>query len=183
MIHINLLPFRSARKQENVRRQVVVFVGSLFVVVLVLFWGQTVFNGQVAALREQKASAERELAHFKQVAEQVDALRQHIEMVQQRLNVITVLQEDRAKPVLLLDEMTALVIPKRMWLTSLEDAAASITLKGMAVDNQTIASFLKNLEDSGRFTSVDLVSIVRPTGAGPMSQFKEFEIICRKSAA
>ncbi|MDI6795566.1 MAG: PilN domain-containing protein [Desulfatibacillaceae bacterium] len=183
MIHINLLPFRSARKQENVRRQVVIFVGSLFVIVLALVWGQTILSGQVATLREEKVSAERELAHFKQIAQQVDELRTHIEMVQQRLNVITVLQEDRAKPVLLLDEMTALVIPKRMWLTNLEDGATSINLKGMAVDNQTIASFLKNLEDSGRFSSVDLVSIVRPAGGGPFSQFKEFEIICRKPAA
>ena len=38
MIRINLLPFRSARKKENIRRQVSIFLLSLAFMLIILFY-------------------------------------------------------------------------------------------------------------------------------------------------
>ena len=38
MIRINLLPFRAARKKENIRRQVSIFLLSLAFLLIILFY-------------------------------------------------------------------------------------------------------------------------------------------------
>jgi len=48
-------------------------------------------------------------------------------------------------------------VPKnRLWLTSLKERGGTLTLTGTAMDNDTVAAFMTNLENSKHVTSVDL---------------------------
>jgi type IV pilus assembly protein PilN len=48
-----------------------------------------------------------------------------------------------------------------LWLTEFKENGGSLTVTGMAVDNQTIADFLKALQSSQYFKDVDLVETVQ----------------------
>jgi type IV pilus assembly protein PilN len=43
-----------------------------------------------------------------------------------------------------------------MWLTQLKSQGALLTLDGISIDNETIAQFMTNLENSGQFENVEL---------------------------
>lgn len=185
MIRINLLPFRAARKQENVRKQVGVFAFSVIVLVGLLYVGNYFLSSSVEAMQTEKSRVETALKKQEGVANEVRAMKEHLKMVETRLASIDVLKADRAYPVHLLDDITGLVVAKRMWLTSLENTPERLELTGFAIDGNTVAQFLKNLEEYGardkRFSSVDLQQVEMPKSQA-LSQFKEFRIICQKAA-
>ena len=52
MIRINLLPFRAARKQENIRRQITIFGTSVLMVVLALIYFNGTMNDKIRGLED-----------------------------------------------------------------------------------------------------------------------------------
>ena len=64
MIRINLLPFRAARKKENIRRQISLFL--LLGVFLLLAMGYFYFdlNRQLGSLAEEKDQKQKELENY-----------------------------------------------------------------------------------------------------------------------
>ena len=53
MIRINLLPFRAARKKENIRRQVSIFVLSLAFLLIILFYYNWNLGSKIDGLNAQ----------------------------------------------------------------------------------------------------------------------------------
>ena len=53
MIRINLLPFRSARKKENIRRQLSIFVLSLILTVVAIFGVNLLLDSQIGDLNSR----------------------------------------------------------------------------------------------------------------------------------
>ncbi|MEW5735463.1 MAG: PilN domain-containing protein [Thermodesulfobacteriota bacterium] len=186
MIRINLLPFRAARKQENVRQQISVFGLSFLLLLALLYLGNTFLSRSVSAMQSEKAHVEAELKKKEGIANEVRSMQEHLKMVQVRIDAINVLRAGRDYPVHLLDDITGLVVPKRMWLTSLDNTPQNLEITGFAIDNNTVAQFLKNLETYGakdnRFSSVDLMQVVKSRRGGTYSELKEFRIICQKPA-
>jgi type IV pilus assembly protein PilN len=72
------------------------------------------------------------------------------------LNIIYTLQRAKTGPVRVLDDM-ATSLPGRLWLTSLKEKDGKMELKGIALDNPTIAKFMINLEKSGVIKNVELI--------------------------
>ena len=56
MIRINLLPFRAARKKENVRRQVSIFFLSFFFVVVVLVYYHISLGSKITNLKAKETN-------------------------------------------------------------------------------------------------------------------------------
>ncbi len=156
MIRINLLPFRAARKKENIRRQISVFV--LSVVCLVLLMGFVFLNlsRTVAALEADMSSKKKELATYAETTKKIEALKKKIAEVRAKLNVIKELESKKTGPVLLLDELSIAVPKEKLWLTDLNEKNGILTLKGTAMDNDTVALFMTNLENAKHIVSVDL---------------------------
>jgi type IV pilus assembly protein PilN len=72
--------------------------------------------------------------------------------------VIKELERNKTGPVRLLDEI-AMAVPKdKLWLTSLKESGGMLTLTGTAMDNETVALFMTNLEQSEHVSTVDLQS-------------------------
>ena len=57
-----------------------------------------------------------------------------------------------------MDEVASLTPPQRMWLTKLNQTGAGLKLSGMALDNQTVAKYMDDLENSQYIQNVSLVS-------------------------
>ena len=156
MIRINLLPFRAARKKENVRRQVSMFLLSVVMVVLALFYYNSHMAAQVRELTAEMESKQSELKTYEKKNREVAVLKKQLEVLLKKTEVIESLAANREEAVRLMDTMTQVVVPDRMWLTSFSATDTQVTLAGTAIDNPTIAEFMLRLEAVDRFSNVRL---------------------------
>lgn len=86
----------------------------------------------------------------------VKSLEAKKDQLNKRLGVIAKLRRTRSGVVRLLDDFN-MAIPARVWIVDFAETSENITLKGRALGNQDIAQFMKRLEKSDYFLSVDLV--------------------------
>jgi len=172
MIRINLLPFRAARKKENVRRQISIFMLSfLFLLVVVIYYNVNL-NQQINRLKVKNKETTTILETYKKKNLEIAEIKKKLTLLNQKIDVINGLDGSRAEAVLLLESMTQLIIPDRMWFTSFTLKGNKIAVKGVALDERTIADFMKNLE--GPYTNVALKSMQQKTLAGKNVKLKDF---------
>ena len=181
MIRINLLPFRAARKKENIRRQVSIFILSFAFIIIVLVWYNIHLNSEVKELNERVVAMNKDLKKYEDINAKIKKIKSQLAILEKKTNVIKQLDKNRFEPVQLLDTMSAKVIAKRMWLTSLSEKGNRVTMVGIALDNQTIADFMTRLESSDFFKSVSLKTIKATRMRG--TNMKSFSLVCTKMPA
>jgi type IV pilus assembly protein PilN len=179
MIKINLLPFRLARKKENIRRQVSVFFLLIIFSAVVLYWGNSYWNVKIEALTARNGQLKTDLQAAMSAANEVDRIKKDLDDLEQKRKVIEELKANRKAPVIMLEAMTRLVIEKRMWFTSFAEKGTVVTIKGIALDNKTVADFMGQLERSGLFATVNLDNLKQETFKNDLS-LKAFDITCNK---
>jgi len=178
MIKINLLPFRTARKKENVRRQLSILITSLFLVFILLIYYNIKLSGQLKEIKSKVETSKTENAKYEKINNEIKEIRGKLEVLNAKMDVIKTLETNRYEPVRLMDAMTSLVIPKRMWFVSLDGRGNSVNISGIAVDNQTVADFMTRLERSKLFETVNLKTLKQ--NVVNKAIFKSFDISCSK---
>lgn len=179
MIRINLLPFRAARKKENIRRQISVFFLSFFLMLAVLIYYNIHLGGQIKDLKTDVDATKNEVAKFQKITKQIDEIKKKLAILEKKTEVIRKLETNRFEPVEMLDNMSGKTIANRMWFTSFDDRPQNVRIDGIALDNKTVADFMTRLEGIGLFGSVRLQSIQKHVVKG--SGLKKFSITCSKS--
>jgi len=175
MIRINLLPFRAARKKENIRRQISIFTLSVFLVAIALFYYNSVLANQVRELEESVDNSRIELTRLQAKVKEAKALERKLKILRQKRKVIEDLDASREDAVRLLDKMTEVMVPGRMWLTSFTASGTGVRLNGTAMDNTTVADFMTKLQKVEQFSDVDLV-VTSQQVYKPGVNFKSFSI-------
>ena len=178
MIRINLLPFRAARKKENIRRQVSIFLLSMVFMLIVLFYYNFSLGRQIGKLDTRIKDTKTELAKYNKINKEIAQIKKKLSNLKKKLAVMEKLEADRFAPTQLLDLMTQVVVPKRMWFTSMNAKGNNVRINGIAMDNKTVADFMIRLENSGLFKDVDLKTLKRQKVQ--KSNFKSFKISCVK---
>ena len=178
MIRINLLPFRLARKKENIRRQVSIFLLSLVLVCTAMFWYILEVDRKIEITNNKISSVKSQIARYKQKADRVTEIKKKLKVLTEKLEIVASLATRKDEQQILLEELADQVVPERMWLEKLTVDAAKVSLRGIAFDNPTIADFMRNLEKSPLFASVDLKR--SKTKSFDDVYLKEFELICEK---
>ena len=158
MIRINLLPFRAARKKENIRRQLTLFVLSVVFAFVVMGWYFMKLSSTLKDRKKEEAQIKVELAAYKKTIERINSLEKKIAEIRKKLDVIKDLEKKKTGPVLLLDQIAMAVPKEKLWLTSLTEKGGKLTLNGTAMDNETVAVFMTNLQNAELITAVDLKS-------------------------
>jgi type IV pilus assembly protein PilN len=176
MIKINLLPVRQKQKQEAIRRHLVLFVAGLLFVLGVGFATYTAKKSELQGVQDRNSKVEREIEDLKKIIGQVDEYKKQQEILKRKLEVIRRLRANKTGPVHMLDEL-ATHIPEKLWLTNLTEDGGRISLEGVSINNEVIATFMGRLEDSAYFTEVYLVSIQRSEIDG--LKLKNFTITAR----
>ena len=179
MIRINLLPFRAARKKENIRRQISVFFLSFFLMLAVLIYYNIYLGGQIKDLKSNVDTTKKEVAKFQKITQQIEEIKQKLAILEKKTEVIRTLETNRFEPVEMLDNMSGKIIANRMWFTSFNDQPQNVRIDGIALDNKTVADFMTRLEGTGLFGSVRLQTIQKHVVKG--SGLKKFSITCSKS--
>ena len=180
MIRINLLPFRVARKKENIRRQVSIFLLLILLTLVALFYYTQLITKQIQAVTAQTQQVNSQIAKFQEKAARVQKIKADLKRLDEKLDVVYSLQAQRDKQLILFDMMTELIVPERMWLEQIKTTATSVSIKGIAFDNPTIADFMKNLERSSLFSKVDLKTAQMKKFNNDL-MLKSFELLCQKA--
>lgn len=178
MIRINLLPYREARKKEHTRNHVSIFFLAIVFTFLSMFYLNNVLNKKIKNLGVSIENTKTQIAKYKKINQEIARIIKNLDILKKKLVVIGNLELERTRPVKLLEILTQVVLPKRMWLTNLVYGNNSVSIKGNALDNKTIADFMIRLETTRLFTEVNLSSI-RQTKVGGRS-IKQFQINCTK---
>ena len=179
MIKINLLPFRVARQKENIRKQISIFLLFVLLTVVALFWYTQSINKQIVSIKEKTEQINSQIVKYKEKADRVAQIKKDLKILEEKLRIVSSLEKQRKKQLILFDNMTDLVIPTRMWLESFKTDKNSVTIKGIAFDNPTIADFMENLEQSSLFSTVDLKTAqIKKFKNNVM--LKSFELLCKK---
>ena len=176
MIRINLLPYRAARKKENIRIQVNVFLGSLLIVGLLVFWYNSYLGGRVNDLNKEIKSTQEQVAKYKKINEEIAEIKQKLAVLDRKIKVIESLEADRKAPVQNLDSLYQLLVEKRMWYNQIEQRGESFKISGIALDNQTVADYMTRIEKSKSFHNVRLSSIKQYEIQGKNLKLKRFEV-------
>jgi type IV pilus assembly protein PilN len=178
MIRINLLPFRSTRKKENIRRQLSIFLLSLAFAVVAIFGIYFLLSSQVDDLNSRIASTQAELEKYDKINREIEEIKKKLDSLNKKLTVIRELEVSRYEPVRLMDTLAQVIIEKRMWFTALDAKADVVNISGVAMDDKTVADFMVRLEGSGLFSSVNLKTLRQVEIQ--KTNLKSFEISCQK---
>ncbi len=182
MIRINLLPFRLARKKENIRRQVSIFFLSIVLIGVALFWLTKTVDSQINDVQSKISAAQAETKKYKDKALRVTQIKKDLKILNDKLKVVSTLRHKRDEKQVLLEEVADRIVMTRMWLESLKSDGKTVTLTGIALDNPTIADFMRNLEKSPIFENVDLQRSKSKVFQDGL-RLKAFEMVCQKKQA
>ncbi len=156
MIKINLLPFRAARKRENVRRQVSIYLLCILFLFCVMGYLHVSLGGQLSRLKARQESMQKELKSYASITREIAQLKRDTIDLNTKLAVIEKLEEKRVGPVILLAEIARAVPFDQLWLNSIMESGGRLTLQGNAMDNHTVALFMTRLEEAPHINAVDL---------------------------
>lgn len=180
MIKINLLPVRASKKKETAIQQLVVSGAVLILIALIVSSLYFVKRVQVAATKDDIATAKTKITELKAKIGKLEALKTLKEQVKKKLNVLGQLRKNKTGPAQRLASLSDLS-PDQLWLTSYGENGQDVKIAGVAFTEELIAQFMKALEASDDFKSVELVVSEQVEVAG--TKLKKFDIVMKLETA
>ncbi|MRR14809.1 hypothetical protein EG833_05150 [archaeon] len=113
-------------------------------------------NHKKEQLQQEMTDTKLEIQRLTVVAGEIEKFKQQKQELQRKLDIIKDLSAKKTGPVEVLDQLS-LIIPEKAWITSMTNSGNNLVLDGKAVDNPTIALFMKSLQSSPYFQGVELV--------------------------
>ena len=176
MIRINLLPVKAAQKKEKLKGQLFVLV--LVLVVVAALCG-SVYMYQLNRLQAAQAEIDQkrfEISKLMKTIGEVNQFKKRQQELRAKLDVMDQLEEARSGPVHLLDELYK-AMPEKLWLTSFTESGGSAKIEGIGLNEETVARFMRNLDDSAYFSNVALQ--VTPQSVQEGNKFQKSSLVAK----
>ncbi len=155
MVKINLLPIKSELRQKALIEHVTL-LSLCIVLIFVLSWiVQTSITNKKDMLEKEVTATRIEITALTKEAGEIEKFKEQKQELQRKLDIITDLNAKKSGPVEILDQLS-IIIPDKVWITNMVNNGNNLNLDGMAVDNPTIALFMKNMLSSPYFQGVEL---------------------------
>ena len=173
MIRLNLLPVRELNAESDRRRDLIVTGASLAATSLILIGIYLYQSAQLSKLTDELPAIRKEVDVLNGKVKELGSLEAKIKELRSKHKVIEDLRGQKSGPTLVMDSLAA-AIPSSLWLIELKQSGGSLIIDGLAMDNQSVAEFIKSLSRSGHFKDVELVETTQADAkTGP---FKKFSI-------
>src|SRR4051812_23119502 len=191
MIRVNLMqtgkPTQKAAKAPSAPGTVQIYL-FLFIFVggalAACALGWFVVSGQIAELDRQIVQKKDRLTKLQAIKKQVDEFQAKKKTLEDKVNLIERLRAEQAGPVHMLDEISK-ALPDFVWLSSLDQNGANLSMKGQTSGLTAVADFIANLQRSGWFPSVELKSTTEQNNVVTFevgATFKDPAIAAREAA-
>ena len=171
MIRINLLPWREARrKAHNLQFYILMgMVAGLAASIVLLVHGY--YAARISTQTERNRFLKDENAKLDKEIEEIKKLKEEIQALLSRKQVIETLQADRAQTVYLLEQLVRQT-PDGVYLKSMKQTGYVVNLTGYAQSNSRVSTLMRNLEASPYLENPGLVEIKAATvGGRRLSEF------------
>ena len=155
MIRINLL----GEKKDNralYALQLLIFGGFVAIALFTCMALHFSAASDLSNVESERSLLESRAQKLREKTKTINELEAKRKLLAEKLMTISTLKAKKQGPVRVLDNITT-TIPERAWLLKLNQKGDVLEFNGVALDNQTIAHFIKDLTASPYFTSVDLV--------------------------
>jgi type IV pilus assembly protein PilN len=173
VIRLNLLPVRELNAESDRRRDLTVAGVSLAGTTLILVGIYLYQSAQLSKLAIELPAIRKEVEVLNGKVKELGNLEAKIKELRSKHKVIEDLRGQKMGPTLVMDSLAA-AIPSNLWLIELKQSGGSLIVNGLAMDNQSVAEFIKSLSRSGHFRDVELVET---TQADPKTgPYKKFSI-------
>ncbi len=155
---INLLPHREERR-KRARRHFAILAGVTAAIGLVVVGLIHVYySNQIDTQVERNQFLKNELVKLDKDISEIRALREQIQALLARKQVIETLQADRAQTVHLLDELVR-QMPEGVYVRSVKQRGLRISVVGFAQSNARVSNLMRNIDSSPWLASPELVEV------------------------
>jgi type IV pilus assembly protein PilN len=180
MIRINLLPAKETERAIGQRQQRALAALGLAVALLIMVVPYMIQAARLSSLERDTREVQEDIKRYDERVKEVRDLDRLKEELQTKLRIIDDLNNKRVGPARVLNDL-GVATPDNLWLIDFKETSGNATITGMALDNQTIALFMRKLQSSSYFHRVDLVettqsSPVRGVSSAAGQKFKRFII-------
>ena len=158
MIRINLLPHREQKRQARQRQFVSLAIGLAILGVAVVLLGHVAFGWQIEGQESRNGLLKTEIAKLDSQIKEIDKLREQTQALLARKQIVETLQSNRTEAVHLIDQMVR-QLPDGIYLKSLRQSGAKVTLIGYAQSSARVSTLMRNIEASPWLQSPELVEI------------------------
>jgi len=180
MIKINLLPVRAARKKETAIQQFSIVGVVVVVIALIVVSIYVVKRVQVAAAKDDIVSANKKISELKTKIGKLEELKTLKEQVKKKLDVLSQLRKNKTGPAQRLASLSNFT-PEQLWLTNYSESGQDVKISGIAFTEELIAQYMKALEASSDFMSVELLVSEQTEMAG--TKLKKFDMSMKLESA
>jgi type IV pilus assembly protein PilN len=158
VIRINLLPWREARRKAH-NLQFYILMGIVAgIAVGIILLGHGYFATRISAQTERNTFLKDENAKLDKEIEEIKKLKEEIQALLSRKQVIETLQADRAQTVYLLEQLVRQT-PDGVYLKAIKQTGLKVNLVGYAQSNARVSTLMRNLEASPYLVNPELVEI------------------------
>lgn len=175
MIRINLLPIKAAQKKEKLKGQLMVAGLALVVTCGLCAMVYMHFLGKVQDMQAEIDNQRLEISRLMKTIGEVNQFKKRQKELRAKLDVLDQLKEARSGPVYLLDELYE-AIPDKLWLTMFKESNGKASIQGVGVSEETVALFMRDLENSEYYSDV-VLKVTRQKESDGI-KFQSFEITC-----
>jgi type IV pilus assembly protein PilN len=156
MIRINLLLARKEKKKIGMRKEMVVLIFSVVLLLVFLLLFQWKIGKEKDDTLAQISETRREINRYKSLTTELIKQKEVQKTLQEKLNVINALRKEKDTPARVLDELS-IDKPEKIQLESLKKEGSKLGIEGIALDDETVANFMTSLRKSKVFKNVDLI--------------------------
>ena len=155
---INLLPHRAERRKRAKRHFAVVAAGTAVVGLMVVGLIHSYYAEQISNQQGRNQFLKSEIGKLDQEIAEINKLKDEIQALLARKQIIETLQADRAQTVHLMDELVK-QMPEGVFLKSIVQNGMRIQLLGFAQSNARVSTLMRNIESSRWLGDPELIEV------------------------
>jgi type IV pilus assembly protein PilN len=179
---VNLLPHRAERRKRAKQHFFIVSGGTAIVGVLIVGLMHSYYAERISMQEGRNAFLKSEIAKLDKEIAEINKLRDEIQALLARKQVIETLQADRAQTVHLLDELVKQT-PEGVFLKSVRQTGVRVQLLGYAQSNARVSTLMRNIESSKWLGHPELIEVkAAPLDKRKVSEFTMFLSLKREAA-
>jgi type IV pilus assembly protein PilN len=180
---INLLPHREERRKRSRQHFATVAGGTAIVGVALAFLMYQYYEQQISTQNDRNNFLAAEIKKLDKDIAEITELRNQIQALLARKQIIESLQADRAQTVHLLEQMVR-QMPEGVYLKSMRQTAQKVHIVGFAQSNARVSTLMRNIEASPWLDQPLLVEVKAAVGADKrrVSQFDMYVQLKRAAA-
>ena len=158
MIRINLLPHREQKRQARQRQFVSLSIGLAILGLAVVLLVHVVLGTQIDNQQSRNTLLKTEIGKLDEQIKEIDRLREQIQAVISRKQIVETLQANRSEAVHLIDQLVR-QLPDGVYLSGIRQVGPKVTLVGYAQSNARVSTLMRNIESSPWIGQPELVEI------------------------